>query len=195
MIKRILVGIGGTLFTDVAIQRAVELATIHGSVLTGVTVVDLKRLHHVGPVPMGAGTYAEKLRKMRTDLTEERIEEALAKFEKTCREANITYKIEREAGDPFELMISHARYNDLTIFGLRSLFDYGFTSEPRDTLIRLVSQGVRPIIAVSPEFREIQKGADRLQRFYGIRQGDAPLRSVTTLAEREFKGCIFRGKE
>ena len=28
--------------------------------------------------------------------------------------------------------------------------------EPRDTLIRLVSQGVRPIIAVSPEFRKIR---------------------------------------
>ncbi len=157
MIKRILVGIGGTIFTDVAIQRAIELATIHGSVLTGVTVVDFKRLQHLGPVPMGAGAYAKKLRKMRTDLTEERVEEALAKFEKTCQDADITYKIEREAGDPFELMISHARYNDLTIFGLRSLFDYGFTPEPRDTLIRLVSQGVRPIIAVSPEYREIRK--------------------------------------
>jgi len=108
MIKRILVGIGGTPFTDVAIQRAVELSNIHGSVLTGVTVIDLKRLQHIGPVPMGAGAYAEKLRKMRTDLTEERVEEALAKFEKTCRDANLTYKIERETGDPFELMISHA---------------------------------------------------------------------------------------
>jgi nucleotide-binding universal stress UspA family protein len=157
MIKRILVGIGGTPFTDVAIQRAIELANIHGSTLTGVTVVDLKQLQRVGPVPMGAGAYAEKLRKMRADITEERVEKALAKFGKTCREANITYKIEREAGDPFELMISHARYNDLTIFGLRSLFDYGFTTEPRDTLIRLVSQGVRPIIAVSPQFREIGK--------------------------------------
>jgi nucleotide-binding universal stress UspA family protein len=44
MIKRILVGIGGTPFTDVAIQRAIELANIHGSALTGVTVVDLKQL-------------------------------------------------------------------------------------------------------------------------------------------------------
>jgi nucleotide-binding universal stress UspA family protein len=54
-------------------------------------------------------------------------------------------------------MIAHARYNDVTIFGLKSLFDYGFTSEPKDALIRLVSQGVRPIIAVSPKFRDIRK--------------------------------------
>ena len=54
-------------------------------------------------------------------------------------------------------MISHARYNDITIFGLRSLFDYGFTPEPRDALVRLVSQGVRPIVAVSPQYREIRR--------------------------------------
>ena len=53
-------------------------------------------------------------------------------------------------------MIGHARYNDVTIFGLKSLFDYGFTIEPRDALIRLVSQGVRPIIAVSPQFRLVR---------------------------------------
>lgn len=67
------------------------------------------------------------------------------------------FKIKRETGDPFETMIDHARYNDITIFGLKSLFDYGFTLEPRDALIRLVSQGVRPIIAVSPQFRSIRK--------------------------------------
>jgi nucleotide-binding universal stress UspA family protein len=157
MIKCILVGIGGTPFTDVAIQRAVELAGPHGATITGVTVVDLKRLWHVGPVPLGGGAYAKKMRQLRTEITEERVGEALAKFEKTCRDANVAYTIEREAGDPFELMISYARYNDLTIFGLRSLFDYGFTPEPRDTLIRLVSHGVRPIIAVSREYREIRK--------------------------------------
>ena len=157
MIKCILVGIGGTEYTDVAINRAIELATLHGAFLTGVTVVDLKRLQHIGPVPLGGEAYAKKLRKMRTNITEERIEKALAKFEKKCNEANVAFKIKRETGDPFELMISHARYNDVIIFGLRSLFDYGFTPEPQDTLMRLVSQGVRPIIAVSSEFREIRK--------------------------------------
>jgi nucleotide-binding universal stress UspA family protein len=156
MIKCILVGIGGTPFTHVAIQRAIELAKRHGAIITGVTVVDIKRLQQVGPVPPGASAYAEKLRKMRTEITEERIETAVAEFERKCKEANITFKVERESGDPFQLMISHARYNDVTIFGLRSLFDYGFTPEPKDALIRLVSHGVRPIIAVSTEFRVIR---------------------------------------
>ena len=157
MIKRILVGIGGTEFTDVAIERALEIAKIHDAIVTGVTVVDIKRLQKVGPVPLGGAAYADKLRKKRTEITKERIEQAVTKCEDGCRKSGIACKIEQETGDPFELMISHARYNDITIFGLRSLFDYGLTPEPRDALIRLVSQGVRPIVAVSPQYREIRR--------------------------------------
>ena len=43
MIKRILLGIGGTPYTSVAIQRAVELAKRFEAEITGVTVLDLDR--------------------------------------------------------------------------------------------------------------------------------------------------------
>ena len=156
MIKRILLGLGGTPFTDVAIDRSIELAKAHGALITGVTVLDLKGLKQVGPVPPGGDFYAARLREKRFAITEERIDSAIEQFKKKCDESNIPKKIEYETGDPFESMIAHARYNDITIFGLKSLFDYGFTMEPRDALIRLVSQGVRPIIAVSPEYRLIR---------------------------------------
>ena len=63
MIKRILLGLGGTPYTDVAIERAVELAKDHGARITGVTVVDIKRLKKIGPLPPGGDALAEKLRK------------------------------------------------------------------------------------------------------------------------------------
>jgi len=157
MIKRILLGLGGTPFTDVAIERALELAQLHNALVTGVTVVDVKRLTRVGPVPPGGGAYAARLRDKRLNVTEEQVENAIAKFSQKSAEFNIATKIVRETGDSFEAMIAHARYNDVTIFGLKSLFDYGFDFEPRDALIRLVSQGVRPIIAVAPKFRPIRK--------------------------------------
>jgi len=44
------------------------------------------------------------------------------------------------------------------IFGLRSIFEYDISfEEPKDTLARLISAGVRPIVAVSDKFRPIQK--------------------------------------
>ena len=107
--------------TDVAIERAVELAKAHGALITGVTVMDVKQLKQVGPVPLGGGAYASKLREKRLTITEERIEEAIEKFQEKCAESDILTKIERETGDPFESMIAHARYNDVTIFGLKIL--------------------------------------------------------------------------
>ena len=157
MNKRILVGLGGTPFTTVAVKRAVELARVHHAHLTGVTIVELERLHKVGPVPLGGAAYAQRMAQHRIDVTTERVEAAVAEFESACLKAGVCYSVERETGDAFDLMISHARYHDLTIFGLKSLFDYGLTEEPKDTLIRLVSQGIRPILAVSPRYRSIRK--------------------------------------
>ena len=158
MIKRILVGLGGTSYTPVAIQRAVGLAKRFEAEITGVTVVDVKHLSNIGPVPVGGGHAADKLRRHRIMVTKERIEEAISKFESACTEAGIKYQIKREERkDPFDLMISLARYHDLMIFGLRSVFEYGISGEePKDTLTRLISAGVRPIIAVSKEYRPIQ---------------------------------------
>jgi len=159
MIKRILVGLGGTSYTHVAIQRAVGLAKRFEAEITGVTVVDLKHISRVGPVPVGGMHAADKLRRHRIAVTKERIEEVISKFESACSQDGIKYHVKREEREnPFDLMISLARYHDLMIFGLRSLFEYGISiEEAKDTLVRLVSAGIRPIIAVSDEFRPIQK--------------------------------------
>ncbi|MBW2410147.1 MAG: universal stress protein, partial [Deltaproteobacteria bacterium] len=122
MIKRILLGLGGTPFTDVAIERAIELSKEHGALITGVTVVDTKRLKQIGPVPPGGGAYAEKLREKRLEITGQRVQKAIEKLKKKCKKSGIANQIKRETGDPFETMIAHARYNDVTIFGLKSLF-------------------------------------------------------------------------
>ena len=119
-------GPGRNPFYRCCIERAFELAKLNGAFITGVTVVDIKRLKQVGPVPPGGGAHAAKLRDKRLAVTEEQAEKAIEKFKQTAKEFNIAAKIERETGDPFESMIARSRYNDLTIFGLKSLFDYGF---------------------------------------------------------------------
>ena len=61
MVKRILLGIGGTPFTTIAIERAVALAKEHGASLKAVTVVNPDQLCKLGPVPAGAGIYAKRM--------------------------------------------------------------------------------------------------------------------------------------
>lgn len=151
MIKRILLGIGGTPYSSAAIQRAVELADRFGAEVTGVTVVDLERMARVGLVPKGVLHEARRQSMISIRLTRDHIEKAIETFESTCKSAGVKYQVRQEQhGESFDLMIDLARYHDLMIFGLRSVFEYDISEEePSTTLARLISAGVRPIIAVS----------------------------------------------
>ena len=158
MIKRILVGLGGTPFTTVATKIATELGDLHQAQLTGVTVVDTNKLDKVGPVPAGAAAYAQRMRERKAQITQEGTEKAIAAFKAHCSEQQVVCRrIMYEQKDPFAAMISEARYNDMNIFGLRSIFDYGFTSDPDKAIIKLMTQGVRPILAVAENYRPIKK--------------------------------------
>jgi len=196
MIKRILVGLGGTPFTSVAVRRAVELGQLHQAELTGVTVVDLKRLTHIGAAPIGAGGAIEELCQYRVSVTKQRIEEAVAEFETACTGAGIKHVVDRETGDPFALMTSLARYHDLMIFGLQSIFDYGFCVEPPDALAHLIGHGVGPIVAVSEQFRPVRRvlmaysgsaeSAKTIKRFVQLRPWpEVTLKVITCHCPRE----------
>jgi nucleotide-binding universal stress UspA family protein len=157
MVRRILVALSGTPLTPIAVEQAVELAQRHQAAVTGVTVVDLARLADVGPIPLGGGAAAHSLAAHRVEITQERVEQEIANFEKACRNASISYIVDRETGDPFDRLLELWRYHDLTIIGLRGLFEYGVVHNPDDQVIRLIARGVRPIIAVSGEHRPVNR--------------------------------------
>ncbi|HWR73032.1 MAG TPA: universal stress protein [Nitrospirota bacterium] len=193
MIKRILLGLGGTPYTTVAIQRAIWIAKRFDAEITGVTVFDIDRLSKVGlgreeTIPAAIHRVA---------LTRDRIEEAVSAFKSACAAEGIKHQVKQEEKEAsFDLLISLARYYDLMIFGLRSIFEYNVSivdlsvEEPKDTLARLISAGVRPIIAVSDTFLPIQKvliaysgsmeSAKTMKRFVQMRLWpDAKLKIVT----------------
>ena len=97
MIKRILVGLGGTSYTPVAIQHAVKLSKRFEAEVTGITVVDVKHLSNIGPVPVGGEHAADKLRRHRIIVTKERIEEA-----------KDTLETESNPGDPKDFLLPMA---------------------------------------------------------------------------------------
>ena len=188
MIKRILIGLGGTRFTTVAIQRAVELAKQNEAEVTAVTAMDLKRI--LQPVPADDQDRRHDQRQERLDVVKQRVEEAISEFESACTTAGIKHAVQWEFGDPFTRMAELARFHDLMIFGLRSLFDYDFGVEPRNALARLVAHGVHPILAVSDHYREMRRvlltysgspqSAAAIKRFVQLRLWpDAALRIVT----------------
>jgi nucleotide-binding universal stress UspA family protein len=151
------VGLGGTPFTVAATQWATELGDLHQAQLTGVTIVNTKKLEKVGPVPAGAAAYAQRMRENNVQVTKEGTEKAIALFKEHCgKQAVVCRRIKYEEGDTFEAMIDEDRFNDLTIFGLRSIFEYGFVEDPDKAILKLLRHGVRPILAVAEKYRPVK---------------------------------------
>lgn len=200
MIGRILVGLGGldtnnAGYTESATRLAIDLAKRHNAALTGVTVVNRQHLQKVGPVPLGAGAAAAELREHRLAESRDHIEAAVVHFCERCDAAGVTTRVLREErGEPFDYLISEARYHDLTVLGLRGLFEYGVHGEahydPVTSLVRLVEGGVRPLVASGPQPRVVEKvfvaysgsneSAKSMRRFVQLRLWpDARIRVAT----------------
>jgi len=190
MLKRILVGLGGTEYTVSATNQAVALAMAHDAEVTGVSIIDEGRLTYSGPVPIGGGHYAHELANDLMEKAKERCEWAVHEFTEACQAAGVRHKVLREVGEPFTLMIDQARYHDLMIFGLRSLFEFSLLPDPHNALVRLVQAGVRPLLAVSKGFYPVKKvliaysgsmeSAKAMKRFVQMRLWpEAKLRIVT----------------
>ena len=194
MLKRILLGLGDKAHSEAKIHHAIDLAQRHAARITAVTILDADRLNYVGPVPMGGGAAAEELREHRLTVAGEKISEVADYVEQCCRDAKVEFNLHREVGDPFAILTDRARFQDLMLFGLTGVFDYGLVTDqdekPIDLLIRFIRAGVRPILAVNDKFRTLNRvliaysgsveSARTVKQFIRMQpQPDAMIRVVT----------------
>lgn len=157
MIKRILVGVAGTPAMPAKVKHTVDLAKLHGAEISILSVVDVARLSALGPVPLGAGKYAQDLREGRIARSHELDENAIAAFESACGEANVPVEVIRQEEDPIVAVTSAWRYHDLCILGARGWFDHGVVEDPQNALLKLITSGVRPVLAITENIRPIRK--------------------------------------
>lgn len=190
MIKRILVGLGDPKYAASATRQAIRFAQQFGAELAGITICDLDRLEHIGAVPIGAGGVAIELREHRVQQMQKALAGAVNEFESACQDAKVPHRVIRATGNPFEGLIAQARYYDLVVCGLKSLFGHGVVDEPPVELLRLVEGGVRPLVAVADQDREVRRvliaysgsaeSAKTMKRFIQMNLWpDAALRIVT----------------
>ena len=119
-------------------------------------MIDPDRLQDVGPIPIGGAAAAHELAEHRMHLAAEHIEEAIAQFETACGDAGVTNRVLRESGDSAERLLADWRYHDLTVIGLRGLFEYGVLHDHGHLVLDVIGEGLRPLLAVSEEHRPIQ---------------------------------------
>jgi nucleotide-binding universal stress UspA family protein len=86
------------------------------------------------------------------------IEKSVNDFEMACQAAKVKYRIVKESVHPFSQLVDLAHFHDLMVLGLRSIFLYDFLAgDIKSLLIQLINSGLRPMIAVSEEFRHISR--------------------------------------
>lgn len=157
MIRRIVLTLSGNPFSRATVARGLELARAHGAEVTAVTLFDRDRLARVGGVPVGAGSAARELREHRRETVSERIREDLELFEESFGGADVPYRVVREDAEPVQRLFEIARSHDLTLVGMRGFFDYGVFRNPSSAIVRLVSEGICPILAVAQETRPVHR--------------------------------------
>ncbi|MDY6970474.1 MAG: hypothetical protein SVR08_17735 [Spirochaetota bacterium] len=69
----------------------------------------------------------------------------------------VKFTVLKETGNPFNLFLSHSRYHDLALLAIKGFFDYGIVKDPKEVLLKLIKEGIRPIIATSLEYRPVKK--------------------------------------
>ena len=159
MMKRILVGLGTSRTAASVTEHALAIAKPRAAELSGLAVIDAARLDWTGPRPMGVGVdvASADLRRQRHERAAADVAAAAEQFATRCRAAGVAHDIVTETGDPFEIAADLVRYHDMCVFGLGGLFEHDVVEEPRDALERLVSDGVRPLLAVPEEYRPIHR--------------------------------------
>jgi len=157
MLKRLLVALTGTPGGITAVRHAVELAQAHDATVTGVTLIDARKIRNVGSVPIGAGAAAKELREHRITVAHEQMEQAIEQFRSACQPTGIVHRVAIEEGDPCSQLIDLSRYHDLVMFGVPGLLAFGQPREPQGLLGPLVAGGVRPLLAVAPAYRPIRR--------------------------------------
>ena len=180
MIKRLLVPLDPSPYSEAAIRYATELAQNHGAEVTALMIIDEPGIHgSVRPISPGATKWAEKAEQRFQAEAHQRLGGVLETFNSICDEGNIKRKWIEDVGDPAELIGEISSYYDLLVMGLRTFFHFQTSDEPGKTLKSVLGKLLTPILAVPEIHRPFGSTLDVVIAFDG---SPASIRSLKQFA-------------
>ena len=153
MIKRILIPLDPSPYTETALEIGCTLAKQNGAELTGLVVLDIPGIEKsIGPVPLGGFYYAERLEKAKEDEAREHIQSLLARFKEKCEKEGVGHREAQSQGSPSEQIIKESIYYDVVLIGLRTYFHFETRDKPGDSLDEVLDHSITPIYGVPEKF-------------------------------------------
>ncbi len=157
MLKRILIPLDSSPYTETAVKLGTAIAKMTGAELTGMVVLDIPGIEKsIGPVPLGGMYYAEKLSKAREKKALDYIHSLLDTFRTRCEEEGVTHFEAEQQGSPSERILKESIFYDAVIMGLKTFYHFEAGDKPGDSLDKILAETITPVYGVPASF-EIPK--------------------------------------
>lgn len=153
MLKRILIPLDPSAYTETALEIGTTMARLYDAELTGLVILDLPGIEKsIGPIPLGGLYYADRLEKQKEKEANERIHSLLKKFGEICKNEGVRYREAEQQGSPSERILQEAIFFDAIIIGMRTHFHFETSEKPGDSLEKIIEETITPIYAVPEKF-------------------------------------------
>ena len=149
-IKRILVPLDLSAFTDAATERACRLAKANDATVTGMTVLDTPAITgQTLPVqPFQLLDYTQERIESRTEEAQMAVQDALRRFASVCEDAVVSHDQAEYQGIPADQIVEASHFYDLLVMGLRTFFHFETQTGPGDSLERVLDHTPTPVLAL-----------------------------------------------
>ena len=155
MLRRILIPLDNSPFTEAALSWSCYAAKITGAELTGLTVLDIPGIERsIGSVPVGGIQVARCIVDTKEQKALEHIKKLLENFESTCKKSGVRYSLAERQGNPSDQIIKDSIFYDLVVIGLRTNYHYDADDKRGESVEHIMGHSVSPILAVPDRFEK-----------------------------------------
>ncbi len=160
MIKSILLAVDGSTYTEPVLQYGIDFSRKFQALLRVITVIDIRifewavavGVEGFAPIIPSSG-YQEESQK----LLAQKADEILKKAEKILQKNNVTYLLEKESGNPVDVIGEKAKLSDMILMGARGEFAKWSDKMLGATLEAVTRLSIKPVFICPREHQEIKK--------------------------------------
>ncbi len=160
MVKSILVAIDGSAYTETVLRYAIYFGKKFNAHLRVLTVIDVRifewavtvGVEGFAPIIPSSG-YQEESQK----LLEEKANQILQKTEDILKKEKLSFTLEKESGNPVDIICEKARLVDLVLMGARGEFARWSDKILGATLEAVSRLCIKPIFVSQKEYRPLKK--------------------------------------
>lgn len=158
MIKRILLPLDFSEYTDAALQYACYIAKRQDATITGMVVLHVPGIAKLtGPITSGCINWSEYLDKRVIEKVNKRIAALLDKFNQTCQKEGVKHVEAEVQGTCPEQILFQSVFYDMVITGFKTSYYFDESENIEVPLEKLLDQTITPILAVPKSFAPIRK--------------------------------------